>query len=107
MASQRVTGGARPSRPDTQAALRYLKGAGLIRDKGGSRFGIRPVEYRRLKRQVEAQGDLVDRCLERHFPVEIDPEALTTWFYRASISFFERFADRWAHRRPIRLGLGR
>ena len=90
-----LTGGARPSKPDTNAALRYLQGAGLIRSKGESRFGLRPAEYRRLERQVDAQGDLVDRCLERHFPGEIDREDLTTWFYRASISFFERFADRW------------
>ena len=47
-----LTGGARPSKTDTQAALRYLQGAGLMRDKGGPRFGLRPAEYRRLERQV-------------------------------------------------------
>ena len=90
-----LTGGARPSRADTQAALKYLQDAGLTRDKGRSRFGLRPAEYRRLERQVNAQGDLVDRCLVRHFPGEVNRETLTTWFYRVSISFFERFADRW------------
>ena len=30
-----LTGGGRPSRAETQAALDYLRGAGLIRDKGG------------------------------------------------------------------------
>lgn len=90
-----LTGGARPSRRDTQAALRYLEGAGSIRNKGRSHFGLRPAEHRRLGRQVDAQADLVDRCLARHFPGEIDREALTTWFNRVSIAFFERFADRW------------
>ena len=90
-----LTGGARPSRKDTQAALRYLEGAGSLRNKGRSHFGLRPAEHRRLGRQVNAQADLVDGCLTRHFPGEIDREALTTWFNRVSISFFERFADRW------------
>ena len=90
-----LTGGARPSRKDTQAALQYLEAAGLIRDKGRSHFGLRPTEHRRLGRQVDAQADLVDRCLAQHFPGEIDRETLTTWFNRVSISCFERFADRW------------
>lgn len=90
-----LTGGVRPSRRDTQAALRYLEGAGSIRNKGGSHFGLRPAEHHRLGRQVETQADLVDQCLARHFPGEIDRETLTTWFNRVSISFFERFADRW------------
>ena len=90
-----LTGGTRPSKKETQAALRYLQDAGLMRDKGESRFGLRPTEYRRLERQVNAQGDLVAHCLARHFPGEIEQETLTIWFYRVSISFFEQFADRW------------
>ena len=90
-----LTGGVRPPRKDAQAALRYLQGAGLIRDKGRAHFGLRPAEYRRLATQIRAQGDLVARCLARHFPGEIDQRALTAWFNRVSVSFFERFADRW------------
>ena len=90
-----LTGGARPTKRDTLAALRYLQAAGLIRNKRKSHFGLRPVEYRRLETQINAQTDLVARCLERHFPGEIARETLTIWFRRVSISFFERFADRW------------
>ena len=101
-----LTGGARPSKTETQAALRYLQGAGLMKDKGESRFGLLPTEYRRLERQVNAQGDLVAHCLARHFPGEIDQETLTTWFYQVSISFFEQFADRWVASVVGRTGLG-
>ena len=100
-----LTGGVRPSKKDAQAALQYLQDAGLIRDKGGSHFGLPPAEYRSLQRQINAQGDLVDRCLARHFPGEIDGEILTTWFNRVSISFFERFADRWVASVVGRTGL--
>ena len=90
-----LTGGTRPSKRDAQAALGYLQGAGLIRDKRGSHFGLRPAEYRSLTTQIKAHGDLVERCLVRHFPGEINRETLTGWFNRVSVSFFERFADRW------------
>ena len=90
-----LKGGARPAKKDTQAALEYLQAAGLIRTKGKSHFGLRPAEYRRLETQISAHWDLADRCLDRHFPGEIARDILTVWFRRVSISFFERFADRW------------
>ena len=100
-----LTGGARPSKAETQAALDYLQGAELIRDRGGSRFGLRPYQYRRLKTQVAERGAVANRCLARHFPGEIDRETLATWFSRTSISFFARFADRWVASVTGRTGL--
>ena len=100
-----LTGGTRPSKAETQAALDYLQGAELIRDKGGSRFGLRPYQYRRLKTQVAERGAVADRCLARHFPGEIDRETLATWFSRTSISFFTQFADRWVASVAGRAGL--
>ena len=100
-----LTGGARPSRAETQAALDYLHGAELIRDKGGSRFGLRPYQHRRLKKQVTERGVVADSCLARHFPGDIDRGTLATWFSRTSISFFTQFADRWVASVTGRTGL--
>ena len=100
-----LTGGPRPSRAETQAALDYLQGAELIRDKGGSRFGLRPYQYRHLKTQVAERRAVADRCFARHFPGEIDRETLATWFSRTSISFFAQFADRWVASVAGRTGL--
>ena len=100
-----LTGGARPSRAETQAALDYLQGAALIRDKGGSRFGLRPYQHRRLTTQVAERRSVAEGCLDRHFPGEIDRETLATWFSRTSISFFARFADRWVASVTGRTGL--
>ncbi len=100
-----LTGSARPSKGETQAALEYLQGAELIRDKGGSRFGLRPYQHRHLKAQVAERRAVVDRCIARHFPGEINRETLATWFARTSISFFAQFADRWVASVAGRTGL--
>ena len=101
-----LTGGTRPSREETQAALDYLQHADFIRDKGGSRFGLRPYQYQRLGTQVAERGVVADRCLARHFPGEINRETLATWFSRTSIAFFTQFADRWVASVTDRAPLG-
>lgn len=99
-----LLGSGLPSRDAIKLALDLLLKHGLVVRRGQS-YALDGKARQELVSQITRRRAQVAACLRRHFPGDLDQEALRSWFEDVAVRFFGEYGDRWvaatARRRPI------
>lgn len=80
------------SRDFIYSALSFLESEGRL-DKGNRTWKLTNEEQKKIKQSLNAQNQLRDVVLNRHFPEPIKMKTLRKWFVAANTAFFGHFGD--------------
>jgi hypothetical protein len=86
---------ATPTRENVQTALEFLIDQGQVEEMEGGRYRLRTRARAQLTAQVTGQRNQIENAIERHFPLDVEPDLLRKWFELTGVRFFGAYGDRW------------
>lgn len=96
-ACRKLIGGGVPTRQSVLEALDFLAAPEqTVVEQVRSRYRLKGEHWDTLNEQVRQRRVRVEGVLRRHFHgLDVDQDALRTWFDAAGAAFFSAFGDRW------------